>query len=596
MGRTTYKTTKNHIFSLGFVVGFKPNSKKETRLYIFHRYGTEKHKPMASPLRFPMNIWDNKQKRIKNSKVVEYSEEQKWINDFYTKKKDLQIALHNNQTTIEQCFKKLLNISTSGNVLENFDRLSTNANIPLSNRIKTKSRIKTIINHLIRANYPLYAELDYKHLQNHKDKENIKQVILNLKVKNATKNDYFEVLNKCAEINDDIIVTPFPDTLTQDDDGKQKLPIPRKKIQKAIGKIQDNYQWLEAYLYFLFAFSLRGLNGTDICALNEDWLEDEDELKPSKILHYMPSYKRLKGGKTDFNKKIYLVGRRSKSGKPIKILFNQFPTLVIHRILKLVIQRNRPHLAYKGKDRIRLYNINYATAKGKKEFNNLRDTYSKQIKAMTGFSVNHCRHTFTKYLKRMNVDDRVLSVSLGHTQRKDARDFYVSPVSQFKMDIYHIKVLEDLNINYILEMLDKGYGKRTIEKDIWGVDEKGEKIIIHQVNGIWFPLLDIERETLDLPLAIWDYKKEVRLQELYEDELDNIDVEFDDNMNPIETEADEESFSDELKALIKEKKQIMGKKYEDMHSTPSIDYVDGKVVQKIKQPVISIDKKLEKQA
>jgi hypothetical protein len=596
MSKTTYNTTKNHIFSLGFHTGFKANSKKLTRLYIYHRYGTEKHKPMSSPLRIPMNIWDNKLKRIKNSKVVEYSEEQKWINDFYTKKKDLQIALHKNETTLEQCFKKLLNISTSGGVLKNFDRLSTNANIPLSNRIKTKSFLRTIINHLIRADYVQYAELDYKHLQNHSDKANIKKVIMNLSVKNATKNDYFDVLNKCVEIHPDIIIQPFPDTLTEDEVSKQKLPVPRRNIQGAIGKIKDNHQWLEAYLYFLFAFSLRGLNGSDICMLNEDWLEDENESKPDKILHYMPSYKRLKGGKKDFNKKIYIVGKRSKTGKPIKILFNQFPTLVLHRLLKLTIQRNRPHLAYKGKDDVRLYNINYATEKGKREWHNLRDTYSKQIKHMTGFSVNHCRHTFTKYLKKMNVDERVLGVSLGHTQRRNAKDFYVSPVSQFRMDIYHIKVLEDLNINYIIKMLHKGYGSRHLEKDIWGKDDKGEKILIHQISGDWFPLLDIELETLDLPLAVWDYKKEIKLQELYEDEMDNVDVQYDDNMNVIETDVDEQNFSTELKALIKEKKEVLGKKYEDIHSTISVDYVNGQVISKVKKPVVSIENKVQKLA
>ena len=587
MRRNTYLTTKNHIFSLAFQVGFKPKSKKPTRLYIYHRYGRQRSKPMPTPLRIPMNVWDNNRKVIKNSKVVEYSEEQTWINDFYRKKKDLQIALHKNEVNLEQCFKKLLNITTSGSVLENFDRLTSNANIPLSNRFKLKSFLKTIINHLIRADYLQYAELDFKHLQNHSDKANIKKVILDLNVKNSTKNDYFEVLNKMAEIHSDIVIKPFPETLTEEE-SKQQLPIPRQNIQRAIGKIGDNYRDFEAYLYFLFAFSLRGLNGSDICMLNEDWLEDENENKPSKILHYMPSYKRLKGGRTDFNKKIFLVGKRSKSGKPLKILFNQFPTLVLHRMLKLVIARNRPHLAYKGKDSVRLFNINYKTLQGKKDWNYTRDDYSKRIKKMTGYSLNHCRHTFTKYLKRMNVDERVLSISLGHTQRRNAKDFYVSPVSQFQMDIYHIKVLEDLNLNYIIKMLYKGYGKKEVVKDII------EKDKVHTISGEWFPLLDLEIETLDLPLAIWDYKKELRLQELYQDEMDNVDVQFDENMNVIETEADEQSFSKELKALIKEKKEVLGKKYEDIHSTLSIDYVDGEIKTTIKRPVVSIDKKTTK--
>ena len=64
MRRNTYLTTKNHIFSLAFQVGFKPKSKKPTRLYIYHRYGRQRSKPMPTPLRIPMNVWDNNRKVI----------------------------------------------------------------------------------------------------------------------------------------------------------------------------------------------------------------------------------------------------------------------------------------------------------------------------------------------------------------------------------------------------------------------------------------------------------------------------------------------------------------------------------------------------
>ena len=76
--------------------------------------------------------------------------------------------------------------------------------------------------------------------------------------------------------------------------------------------------------------------------------------------------------------------------------------------------------------------------------------------------------------------------------------------------------------------------------------------------------------------------------------MDNVDVQVDENMNVIETETDEQSFSKELKALIKEKKEVLGKKYEDIHSTLSIDYVDGEIKTTIKRPVVSIDKKTTK--
>jgi len=579
---------KTHKLRLAYNTKFIRSDKPEP-IYLFHQYGSGKKTKAKIPFELPMNHWDNKQKRIKDQYLKQYKEEQKWINNFYTQRSELQMALHNNEVTVQECFKILLNIATTGKVLDTFYQNGIDYGLEKSAVNKYESNIRTVINHCIKQNYIQYSELDYEHLQNHSDKENIKKVIMSLQVKNATKNDYFEALNNAVKYHPQIKLLPFVDKLPEEV-SEQKSPVPRRVLQLATTKIKDNYQWLEAYLYFLLAFSLRGINGSDICMLNENWLEDEEGERPDKILHYMPSYKALKGGSIEFNKKVYICGRRNKSKQRIKILFNQFPTLVLHRLLKRCVQQNRPHLAYNGKDRVRIYNIDYSTIKGQKEWHNLRDTYSKQFyKIANGHTIGKTRHTFTSFLKKMNVEPRVLSISLGHTQRTNTRDFYVSAVSQANMDIYHIEVLQRCDINRLIMLLHKQYGEKNLEvyNDLkTGVAYGGRS---------WMPLIKEEIESLELPLSIWDFNKEIKLQAMWEDETDNIDIELDDNNEVIIQEVDETKLSKELQDLIKEKKSLLGDKYEELHRKVIVDYSRDKGVT-VSEPnkVLSINKGLKK--
>jgi len=72
----------------------------------------------------------------------------------------------------------------------------------------------------------------------------------------------------------------------------------------------------------------------------------------------LPDYHKIidAKGKT-FLKKQYIVGKRTKSNVGIKILFNQFPTLLILKLLKRMVGHNRPEYAYKGSDKVKIYNI-----------------------------------------------------------------------------------------------------------------------------------------------------------------------------------------------------------------------------------------------
>ena len=104
-----------------------------------------------------------------------------------------------------------------------------------------------------------------------------------------------------------------------------------------------------------------------------------------------------------------------------------------------------------------------------------------------------------------------------------------------------------------------------------------------------------ELESLELPLSIWDFNKEIKLQAMWEDETDNIDIELDDNNEVIIQEVDETKLSKELQDLIKEKKSLLGDKYEELHRKVIVDYSRDKGVT-VSEPnkVLSINKELKK--
>tara|TARA_B110000459_G_scaffold107642_1_gene119460 strand:- start:999 stop:2885 length:1887 start_codon:yes stop_codon:yes gene_type:complete len=584
---------KNHKFKLAFNTKKKASSIPET-LYIFYRYG-KFQKKTPSPFKVSMNDWDFNTQKLKSSASVKKVHESKreWINSFHENSENIAVQLHNDKITLDNAWAILLNTHTKGVVIETFIDNCISNSFPVSKRDKHYNRIITITNHLRRADFfknkrdkngDKIIELCYEHLQAPNTISEIEKVIIALLVKGATMNDYFETLNIICEVNPEISIKPF--NKKQPEEETEMLdPLTIRDLKIAQANIGDQYQWLEAYLYFLFALSLRGLNGSDICMLNESFLEDENGSKDFKLLHYMPDYSNLvqelewatetkviKGVKHEtlvkkkkskvekYDKKIYLAGKRSKSGKRIKILFNQFPTLVIYRLLKNCIRHNRPHLAYTGKDKIKLYNIDYRTSEGKKEWHQLRDTYSKQFKKISGgFTIGQTRHTFQAKLEDMGVDPKALSISLGHSVKKKTKDYYSNKISQPVMDIYHTEVLQRLDISGLIKLLFKGYGHKLL--GITRYIDSGEMIS----SLPWLTKIDTEYKALDLPLSSWDFKKEEKLQALMKKEHNNIDLSYDDEGKPIVKEMDESNYSKELKALILEKKRILKDKYEEIN-------------------------------
>ena len=97
--------------------------------------------------------------------------------------------------------------------------------------------------------------------------------------------------------------------------------------------------------------SLRGITGKDMPNISEKYVIGEKYKLP-----YYPDYITNKeysslGGKS------YLQMKRGKTKQGMSILLNSFPSFLLHQSLKQLIKEVFPQYAYKGKDKLRLFNF-----------------------------------------------------------------------------------------------------------------------------------------------------------------------------------------------------------------------------------------------
>ena len=547
--------TKSHRINLCFNVKWNPKSKKSETLYLRYCYGSwQKFK--TTGFEVLQSEWDKKAQTIKNPE--KHKELSKWIGEYKKKKEDCLLRIANTEINYIEAFDVLLGKTTTGLIL---DSLKVNGEKKKKSKAtikKASDYIKSVQSGMIRLKLYKYSELDYEHLSNEYDARQIENAILYDMswLKNNTKNDYLKYLNYGYEWNPETKGKPFKETLRVDEQ-VPKIPIPKDALLNGINNIGESSQWFEAYLFCLLSFSLRGLNGADICCLSEDWIKDELG-KPVKTLkHYLPDLHKLMDTKDKkFIEKQYIVGKRTKSNVGIKILFNQFPTLLLLDLLKRMVAHNRPEYSYKGTDKVRIYNINYYTEKGKQDWKNLLNTYTKQLKKITGgYKISQARNTFTQIMRNhLKVEGDMLSVSLGHRTSKRTYNNYAT-VSQEELDIYHIEVLRVFGVNDIIKLLyykhkDK---KLSVITDYITGEAKG---------GIsWFGLMGSGDRTilkaLDLPLSNWDFKDEIRYNHLMNEVNLSATGVYNDATGLIELVDAVDSYPEELKVLIAKKDSIL---------------------------------------
>lgn len=583
---TRAKRSKHNI-KLIFRERWQPASTEERRLFLYHKYGSGNRTIRNTPISIPMVAWNKKKQEIKQEYHKKYIEYVEWLNNYKAKRPAILIDLYDSKINHLQAFDQILNIVKDGDVLDTFEKF---CNIKKRNRKGERISKDAINKHIKHINavqtalYDLgaiqYQKLRWSHLQlSSHHISTIEDLLLKHKgANNNTKNRYLESLNYASFVNPNTTdVPPFSHKYEVADDSQTEGDkfLLRRDLSEGILKIGNNTYWLEAYLFWLLAFSLRGVNGADIAIMDKSWLVDEkgNNVDPKDIMHYIPNYTKLVNkytfdGDPNFkdvkhllsklpnrfeatDKKVYLRGYRKKTSKKsvgIRILFNHYPTLIIHRLLKHMISINRPHLLYKGDDPMKLYSFDYFTDKGKAQWKDLQGTYTKELKKLCGINgkLNNTRHTFTTELSNIyggNGAERLLSVSLGHRKKK-LIEHYVK-VPQYKSDILQVEVLKSYDINKVLKLLIKYCNKQTFQY-------KGIEQPLIKLDGMRPMVKKNELEALEIPLSYWSWRKEEEYQRLMKKENDVVFDDIDDDGNAVRGKV---TYSKELKDLIKERKE-----------------------------------------
>jgi len=557
---TRHKSSKHNI-NLGFQDRWQPHSIEPKPIKLAYNYKSASPKRRNTPIRIPMNVWDKKKQTIKDEYQKQYIEYVTLINNYKSRLPKIILDLNDNNISWQDAFNKLLNIVEDGYILDKFEdfcKLNKKSVSAIKKQWDYISALQSFFNHVKEIEY---SRLKWSHILHEKHIRRIETLMKEKSsVRNSTKNSYLNALNYASKANPNTNHIPFTEKFESEDDIKEEKHLIKEELQQGISKIGTNKQWLEAYLFWLLSFSLRGLDGADICVMDDSWLIDEKGKTIKDFKHYLPNYKTLvnngKGvtwskdttqqikdlhnSKQKFsNKKVYLRSYRTKTKDKkvgIKILFNHYPTMIIHRMLKSMINTNRPDLINKGTDKLKLYNIDYHTEQGKRQWKTLMGVYTKQLQKIMGHNANikNTRHTFTTALSQLlgSQDDSMLSTSLGHRTKKTLK-YYVAQ-DQTKLDIYHTEVVKSYKINKVLALL---------------INWSSRKGMI-RTDGIAATVNAEEIEALSIPLSYWSPEKEYEYQRLLKAQNVKEVVGYDEDDNEIYKDAE---YTPRLMELIEER-------------------------------------------
>ena len=567
MEKRTRNRAAHHNLKL-YILKHKPSSNEISTVSITYTY-KKVRKRRDSPIQIPMVAFDNNKRIIKKSHISKLKIQADWIDKFYSLKNDLELQMAEGIIDYNYAFRVLNNDYQSGVIQDLYRDFANDQYVEASVQDNVMRHLESIQNHFKTLGHLQYSRLNYSHFQKPADRKKIELIILReiKSINSETRKKYFNYLNKMASVVPyfkDVEQTPFKIRLKHTAK-PPKMALDPLELKRGILGIKDNLYFLEAYLWWLYSFCLRGLDTCDLVCLDESmltgdkggdlrefyaWERHFDKEAERKKITQQQGTKLETGEWIDFPKdeakikkkikdldnwvlndeKFYVVGKRVKEmGKHdnrtvVKVLYNQTPVLLIHKMLKHVISILHPDLAYKGSDKVKLYNINYHTKEGKRIWKNRRGTMSVGCKKLFGATLKQARHTFSTVLAGIQTVDikeaeKQLSTSLGHANNKTQK-YYVNP-DQDKMDILQIEAVERFGIRDVVKSLIQVCSSYRVKDS----------------DGIESPMLDaalVGFSPLELKSSFWDWSKEVRYNQLKQQQKSQIDLVVDKDGNWIE--------------------------------------------------------------
>ena len=451
--------SKSHNFWIGLKTNnCKPSDKVSP--YVFYKYGgSGKLRKRKLPLEISFDKWDTKSKNIKKSLWRTFSDEVDKIKDIESKINGVTIDMTSGTLTLENAFNRLLDKSEDGLLVT---WINTAPRLTRGAKKKYLSFLSSIESHLPKE----YTPLRFTHLQ---DINSVGFIGETINYKSGLGNgaiDYLKMLDRVSDYAGLKVKKPFKENgyikASADTD---KDSVKFKDVLRGFNDMRTSQDFM-AMNFWLYSLSLRGLGGMDICNISEDNIERSGDYKVNdSILPYYPDYWVDKYWTGHLGQKVFHRVKRTKKEKNRKmtILLNLLPSNLLHESLKNILLRTHPQYAYKGKDRLRLFNFmtlkkDEEVPEGKAKWKNLKDTIFPKIKRMIGGGIHLSRHTFID-TGELRLTEQEQVELLGQKTKTKGVHHYQSP-HQIKTDLNHIKAIEEYGLmELIIIFFEVGFQK-----------------------------------------------------------------------------------------------------------------------------------------
>mgnify|MGYP006084667761 FL=1 len=451
--------SKSHNFWIGLKTNnCKPSDKVSP--YVFYKYGgSGKLRKRKLPLEISFDKWDTKSKNIKKSLWRTFSDEVDKIKDIESKINGVTIDMTSGTLTLENAFNRLLDKSEDGLLVT---WINTAPRLTRGAKKKYLSFLSSIESHLPKE----YTPLRFTHLQ---DINSVGFIGETINYKSGLGNgaiDYLKMLDRVSDYAGLKVKKPFKENgyikASADTD---KDSIKFKDVLRGFNDMRTSQDFM-AMNFWLYSLSLRGLGGMDICNISEDNIERSGDYNVNdSILPYYPDYWVDKYWTGHLGQKVFHRVKRTKKEKNRKmtILLNLLPSNLLHESLKNILLRTHPQYAYKGKDRLRLFNFmtlkkDEEVPEGKAKWKNLKDTIFPKIKRMIGGGIHLSRHTFID-TGELRLTEQEQVELLGQKTKTKGVHHYQSP-HQIKTDLNHIKAIEEYGLmELIIIFFEVGFQK-----------------------------------------------------------------------------------------------------------------------------------------
>lgn len=308
---------------------------------------------------------------------------------------------------------------------------------------------------------PDFGTLTVSKLNDNRNIDTIAGVLNKAKLRKTTISGYMQTLDRVTELANIKNLRPFK--------ARKLFPTnPTPKVQHKVElenmvegfKSIKTYKDIEAYLMFLYSYCLQGLDAVDLANIDENAIHNYNG---KHITHYYPfgDYIESKGD-INLNTKHHIRGEigRSKTSGSIDCMVNLFPTLFIRDWLVYLMNITSPEIAYRGKDRLRLWKHKTRTKEGKKLEGNHKlirvymGTLSRKMQKLFGGSMKNSRQTVTQVGKMyLGLTEGQLKMQLNH-KLNDVIDNYAQGENALEIrDVRHNQLLNYMEITKIVMSL-----------------------------------------------------------------------------------------------------------------------------------------------